>query len=366
MNKKIVAILSVTLLLFTAIIFSFNTLKKVTPAKESTKLIVAKLVKECQLKTSAPLNPLFPLINSNNERCIKERLVGLSIKEQILVANGLLDTNLISYCHATIHGLGIDAFKSTGNIPDAIKLGSPGCLFGFYHGVVSAAGETLSAQTIIDQTKNLCVGLKEPSEPLHNCTHAIGHGIAAATKDNMEEGIPYCEMLPSHFTRYQCLVGLLMEDFISVRMQHPDGNFPAPFTPALCHEEKRGIDFQKACVNMFFILITQKQYEANQGALGLRDYCDSFVVNEIKLECYHSLGTESAQFMAFDPKIIAMQTCGEEVNEFSLRCAQGAGLVYGMNYGFAKKQSFFCKLFQTELANACLGITKEEIFTTGQ
>ena len=362
MSKKILFLLAipVSLLLVITAIYYNGVTKSNSPSNVN---IVASLVSNCQLASSQEVNPLFPLINSNNERCIKERIKVLPIDQQILIANSLLDTNLIDYCHAIIHGLGVEAFNKTKNIPDAIALGSPGCLYGFYHGVLSSAGEVLSPQEVISQSKSLCSNLPNPSEALHNCAHAIGHGVAAATHNDMEKGAPYCELLDSSFVRYQCLVGLLMEAFLTVRSEHPDGNFPAPFSTKLCSEESRGIDFQKACVNMFFILITQEKFESTDGTNGLRALCNEFTNSELKLECYHAIGTQSAQFLAFDPERIASQTCGNEIDEFSLSCARGAGLVYGMNYGFEKKQNYFCKLFKDEQAKACLSVTKADIFT---
>ena len=328
-----------------------------------TQAMVSKLIDECQLPSIGEVNPLFPLVNSNNEKCIESKLLGLSIKEQIEIANGLLDTNLITYCHVTIHRLGVEAFKETQNIPQAIKLGSPGCLYGFYHGVLSTAGQYLTPEEIISQSQTLCRGLINPSQPLHNCAHAIGHGVSAATNFEMEKGIPYCEMLSDSFVAFHCLVGLLMEDFLFLRVKYSNGNFPDPYGVALCRETNRSLEFQKACVNMFYILILQEKFTENNGTQGLRDICNSFPNQEVKLECYHSLGTESAQFLGFDPVLIAKETCGTEINIYSLSCAKGAGLVYGMNFGFIKKQDYFCKLFIDQLSQACLSVTKEDIFT---
>lgn len=230
-----------------------------------TQDMISKLVDECQLPSTGEVNPLFPLVNSNNEKCIESKLLGLSIKEQIEIANGLLDTNLITYCHVTIHRLGVEAFKETQNIPEAIKLGSPGCLYGFYHGVLSTAGQYLTPEEIISQSQTLCRGLINPSEPLHNCAHAIGHGVSAATNFEMEKGIPYCEMLSDSFIAFHCLVGLLMEDFLFLRVKYSDGNFPDPYGVALCRETNRSLEFQKACVNMFYILILQEKFTENNG-----------------------------------------------------------------------------------------------------
>lgn len=360
-KKQIVLLsLAITLLILVSYLTFAGSKQTAIKGKQS---MVAKLVAKCQLASTGELNPLFPLVNSNNERCIEAELVGLSIKEQIKIANGLLDTNLITYCHVTIHRLGVEAFKESKNIPDAINLGSPGCLYGFYHGVLSTAGQSLSPQEVITQSKNLCQGLKDPGEPLHNCAHAIGHGVAAATNFDMDKGIPYCEMLESSFVAFHCLVGLLMEDFLFLRVKYNDGNFPEPYGINLCRETNRSLEFQKACVNMYYILITQEKFLNDGGTQGLRSTCNSFPNQEVKLECYHSLGTESAQFLQFDPVLIAKETCGTIIDVNSLSCARGAGLVYGMNYGFEKKQNYFCKLFMDQLSQACLSVTKDDIFT---
>jgi len=170
---------------------------------------------------------------------LRERLTlgGVAGAMDRLRALATTDKSVYRDGHVYAHGIGIDGYLISRNVPWAFDQCSTDFSSGCAHGVIQAFLET---QPHVDSlTLNaLCAPYRVAESArwkLFQCVHGIGHGLDMMYRGDLPSALDSCELLDEQWDRESCYGGVFMENIMGeIAPHHPASQL------ASSHEHHRG------------------------------------------------------------------------------------------------------------------------------
>jgi hypothetical protein len=132
--------------------------------------------------------------------------------------------NRTANCHDLSHAVGRAAWTRYQSISVAFKEGYDVCDFGYYHGIVEAAGAQLGAEEFVIRIPAACEELVADNLRYSQCTHGAGHGAFYIEQGDMGAAMSLCVGFKSGL-KQACETGVSMEWFHSYQY------YPEKLTP---------------------------------------------------------------------------------------------------------------------------------------
>lgn len=158
-------------------------------------------------------------------------------------------------CHAIVHLAGRTAWEHFKNVAVAFRAGNDICDFGYYHGIVEAAGSTMTEDEFVEKIPVMCAELEADGLRHSQCAHGSGHGAFYQANGDMDAAMELCRNYANHPTEGQgfldsCETGVSMEWF-SVHYFTPEKVTPRVTDPReVCPKVKD--KFQDSCYEYVF------------------------------------------------------------------------------------------------------------------
>ncbi len=257
------------------------------------------------------------------------------------------ETEAIGYdnCHMETSLLGKQTALAAASFSEAMNLSDEDlnfCTGGFIHG--AAEGQLKKSPNLLAEARSLCDLFPQTNRPYfyQTCVHGIGHGLMAATVNNLPKALNLCEESFSGSAHFQqvCAEGVFMENFdaghgqdkaeASPYMSPEDLMHPCPSQPEL---------YKESCylhvAEHFYSHQPEAQYEkAFEFCMGAETaYRDACVRNAAKRMMQNNLAK---------PKEMEI-FCSSIEKGFSGDCIYGLASGYGEFFFGFKKGEEFCR-----------------------
>jgi hypothetical protein len=198
-----------------------------------------------------------------------------------LVTIAMRDTNSgeSAHCHMIVHTIGVAAYqRAEKNVGPAFAAGTPVCVNGYYHGVISAHMQTLGldpkdeSEQAVEVVAEICgesaISSADPDGTA--CLHGLGHAMMNHTLYNLPFAIAVCDKVkaeadmsadPQAYHRfYMCSDGSFHENFNAPAAGMPTTwlSYDDPLYPCNAVPDR----FQPSCyVNVYLQLQRVAQYD---------------------------------------------------------------------------------------------------------
>jgi len=127
------------------------------------------------------------------------------------------DGYVASQCHPITHVIGRAAAQDAANVSEAYRMGDSFCWSGFYHGVLEAIIARIGNENLIKELDGICADIPGKERYVfdyYNCVHGLGHGIMAATDNELFDSLGTCDHLTGRWEQASCASGVYMENVI--------------------------------------------------------------------------------------------------------------------------------------------------------
>jgi hypothetical protein len=118
-------------------------------------------------------------------------------------------------CHDLSHVTGRAAWAKYGNVAQAFNAGYDVCDFGYFHGIVEAAGAEMTPEEFKSRIPGMCGELRADYLRYSQCAHGSGHGAFYLAQGDMEAAMELCSGFPrdDQGVTSGCETGVSMEWF---------------------------------------------------------------------------------------------------------------------------------------------------------
>lgn len=118
-------------------------------------------------------------------------------------------------CHDLSHITGRAAWAKYGNVAQAFNAGYDVCDFGYFHGIVEAAGAEMTPSEFKARIPGMCGELLADYLRYSQCAHGAGHGAFYLSNGDMEKAMELCSGFPpaDRGVTAGCETGVSMEWF---------------------------------------------------------------------------------------------------------------------------------------------------------
>jgi hypothetical protein len=118
-------------------------------------------------------------------------------------------------CHDLSHVTGRAAWAKYGNVAQAFNAGYDVCDFGYFHGIVEAAGAEMTPSEFKSRIPGMCAELLGDYLRYSQCAHGAGHGAFYLADGDMEKAMELCSGFPTNDpgVTLGCETGVSMEWF---------------------------------------------------------------------------------------------------------------------------------------------------------
>ena len=132
------------------------------------------------------------------------------------------DSYVVSQCHQLTHTIG-NVTADHEDIATAFSHGDSICWSGYYHGIVERAVNRVGKENFLAEADQLCAkipGKETKNFNYYNCVHGVGHGVMAATKNELFESLKLCDGLSGDWEQRSCYGGAFMENIMADNRNH--------------------------------------------------------------------------------------------------------------------------------------------------
>lgn len=338
-----------------------STISLVMASKNDSKLPVKSKYK---LETAEE----FKNYCKEDTKCYKNQL-GLymsksGVEKTILMINDLAEITQGIYndCHNISHSLGQEAYNLIGK--EALKYHSNSCQWGFGHGVLIQASESLPSTLFVDTFKDFCVIDPEPI----GCLHGIGHALGSKKTDAKEtqdicykigEPIDSAEerRIANKSSAGACVEGWVMQQLGSI----PYNTFKSTKEPV---EECSGMNSEAryVCNGMSLrnFVIISLDFEEKERRLDLfLDYCKKIKNNMEGYECGRYIA-EAADDIYVPDQNFNTESIAKSIDKYCGSKWEDACTTSYTNYQINRNNSDYkpmlgvCKIIRDDLSKYCL------------
>src|SRR5256886_14371467 len=133
------------------------------------------------------------------------------------------DPDATEHAHEFAHGIGIEAFSVSQNIPATFTACGDGFSSGCRHGVIQAYFESRDKVTQ-PEVEALCQPFKQPGASrwvLFQCVHGMGHGLTMLYAHDLPRALTDCDLLSDGWDRESCYGGGVREGALNAPAPHP-------------------------------------------------------------------------------------------------------------------------------------------------
>jgi len=155
---------------------------------------------------------------------LSERLKNHGVADAVatLDAMAAADADAAEHAHEYAHGVGIEAFSLSTDIPATFTACGDGFSSGCRHGVIQAYFESRDHVTQ-PEVEALCQPFKMPGASrwvLFQCVHGMGHGLTMLYAHDLPRALTDCDLLSDGWDRESCYGGAFMESVINATAPH--------------------------------------------------------------------------------------------------------------------------------------------------
>ena len=269
---------------------------------------------------------------------------------------------LAKICHFAAHSLGKDAFYHYKNVSKAILAGGLSCSNGYYHGILEAAGSSLSAGEFARNINSFCAPLlKQPINHM-DCSHGIGHATYLNAKFDLSNAIILCSSLIASLDRLMCSSGVFMQWGVDFR-----ANLIQPREPnkirelCLVANPRYPAEYETACLENILLALTIEDFNNYYSFSKFREWCNKLGNEKDKVACYYGIGYAANGLLNFDSKKLTSQVCGAMLKLENQKCIHRMSQGFGAVLGLGKMRSDICKLLTTDQQLYCLNVKEYEL-----
>src|SRR5881394_394829 len=175
---------------------------------------------------------------------LSDRLKNHGVADAVatLDAMAAADADAAEHAHEYAHGVGIEAFSLSTDIPATFTACGDGFSSGCRHGVIQAYFESRDHVTQ-PEVEALCQPFKMPGASrwvLFQCVHGMGHGLTMLYGHDLPRALTDCDMLSDGWDRESCYGGAFMESVINATAPH----HPATMLAMHSHHHMSGTPFK--------------------------------------------------------------------------------------------------------------------------
>ena len=296
----------------------------------------------------------------------REEVSELAIKKgpdvAVKRANAIMEQYRLGYdfCHSMASDMGKLAIDTDRDFVKAVShsdevLGF--CTGGYLHGAAEKALRL--SNTMQKDAAALCGALPAINKPYfyQTCVHGVGHGLMAATHNNLPEALKLCERSFAGSERYQkaCIEGVYMENFdaghghddspASPHMNDADMAYPCPIQP-------------EAYKELCYVHSAEHFYHNNPGKyVEALDFCGT-IEAAYQGACVKSAAKRMMQNNMHQPEF-AEQYCRSTSPNYFGDCIYGVASGYGeFNPGEEKGREFCGRILLEDNKKYCPALWK--------
>lgn len=259
-------------------------------------------------------------------------------------------------CHPLSHVIGRAATVKYATPSEAYLHGDSFCWSGYYHGVLEGVIKKIGRKNLGDQMDSICKdipGKDHYSFDYYNCVHGLGHGVMAATSDELFDSFAYCDRLTGNWEQVSCASGAYMENVIVDGKNHFTKYLKPsdPLYPCNSSPEK----YKNTC----YLMQTSYMLKVNGGDfLKTFSWCANAEAN-YQNTCYESLGRDasgrSTSNVAATNRTCLLGTAGDQ----QTHCMIGAAKDFVSYFHSDLQAKELCNSFTDEtLKTTCLDTVK--------
>jgi hypothetical protein len=240
---------------------------------------------------------------------------GVADAVKTLDAIAASDADAAEHAHEFAHGIGIEAYGLSTDIPATFTECGDGFSSGCRHGVIQAYFESRDKVTQ-PEVEALCQPFKTPGASrwvLFQCVHGMGHGLTMLYGHDLPRALADCDMLADGWDRESCYGGAFMESVINATAPH----HPATMLAMQSHHHMSGTPFKaldpadplypcsimaEKYLHACYQMQTSVMLNLNHGDIGdAAKSCERAPAN-VRSICFQSLGRDITSYTARDPQ----------------------------------------------------------------
>jgi len=310
---------------------------------------------------------------------LSERLKKHGVADAVATLDAIAaaDPDATEHAHEYSHGIGIEAFGLSTDIPATFTACGDGFSSGCRHGVIQAYFESRD-QVTQPEVEALCQPFKQPGASrwvLFQCVHGMGHGLTMLYGHDLPRALTDCDLLSDGWDRESCYGGAFMESVINATAPH----HPATMLAAHSHHHMAmGTTFKAmdpadplypcsimadrylgACYQMQ----TSVMLNLNHGNLGDAAKSCARAPARVRPVCFQSLGRDITSYTLRDPQKTA-DLCHKAAEPYRPACYFGAVKAL-VDWTATTPSAFaFCQIVANEAGGpTCYHALGEEIAT---
>jgi hypothetical protein len=225
------------------------------------------------------------------------------------------DRDIAEHAHEYAHGIGIEAYGRSTDIPATFAACGDGYSSGCRHGVIQAYFESRE-QVTQPEVEALCQPFKSESASrwvLFQCVHGMGHGLTMFHGHDLPRALTDCDLLSDGWDRESCYGGAFMENVINATSPHHPATMLAmhgshhqaaatfkaidpkdPLYPCSIMAQR----YWHACYQMQ----TSVMLNLNHGDIGDAARSCERAPREMRAVCFQSLGRDATSYANRDPR----------------------------------------------------------------
>ena len=247
------------------------------------------------------------------------------------------DPDAAEHAHEYAHGIGIEAYGLSQDIPATFTACGDGFSSGCRHGVIQAYFESRD-QVTQSEVEALCRPFKSPGASrwvLFQCVHGMGHGLTMLYGHDLRRALTDCDLLSDGWDRESCYGGAFMENVINATAPH----HPATMLAAHGHHHmSMGSTFKALdpadplypCSTMAdkylhacYQMQTSVMLNLNHGDIGNAAKSCEKAPSQVRPVCFQSLGRDITSYTARDPQKTS-DLCHKAAEPYRPACYFGA------------------------------------------
>ena len=271
-------------------------------------------------------------------KLLSDRLAANGVADAVGLLDALAaaDPDVAEHAHEYSHGIGIEAFGRSTDIPATFAACGDGFSSGCRHGVIQAYFESREHVTQ-PEVEALCQPFKSGTASrwvLFQCVHGMGHGLTMFHGHDLPRALTDCDLLSDGWDRESCYGGAFMENVINATSpHHPATQLAAhgahhqsantfkaiepndPLYPCSIMADR----YLHACYQMQTSVILH----LNHGNIGGAAKSCERAPGAMRAVCFQSLGRDATSYTARDPQKTA-DLCNKALEQDRPPCYFGA------------------------------------------
>ncbi len=254
-----------------------------------------------------------------------------------------------SSCHSFGHAIGHAAYDKYASFGEALMYQSEFCNSAYIHGVIEE--HFAKSSDVVSEMAVICSQYPEAKFQSAQCYHGVGHGVMFYTNNDLPKALGFCANYTNTFARYNCLMGVFMENFSSDRDLHNSlyVNESNPFYP--CQEQTA--ENKQVCylwAPSYYLGLHKKNYS---GALA---WCKT-AEPPYQSICALGVGGQAMRENIGNPKMVESVCTGAKSFAAS-NCIAGMTHIYISHYGSPEPARKLCEQMTEVNRKTCYATIK--------